>query len=404
MEEKLYSQRGYFEEKINVATVNNNSDVTHIYYDVLVTNNTNVNPENMGSVPLTFKQNRENPYLDRPEDYSATVPFFNLESSNFPLQTIQPQIGTVVNNNGTNSKTPFFIMITDPAFPSTDIYLASNIFWLSSDVTLYPQIKGKTLSVNDYTNPFFFNYNYDWFLNLVNINIAQLCSGFSNPIPAPYPYFSYDSVANRFSFNAPPSFAPNGGTHKLAINDALYSLFNGIPCIKANVLNTLGYTGSSYILDVITTPGGENLIPVYNNLATIPLVPTSYVVKMEQEYESASVWNPAVSVVFIAKYLPLIQNLEAKPYIYGFDPNGANNANVSNVLFELPVKYSFNPVISFDSFAEYVLSNLLTIVETGELQITAYWKDTYGNLIPFYLDVGSTFFMKILFRKKAFNY
>ena len=160
MEEKLYSQKGYFEEKINIATINNNSDVTHIYYDILVTNNTNSNPENMGSVPLTFKQNRANPYLDVPEKYSATVPFFNIESSNFPLQTIQPQIGTVVNNNGTNIKTPFFIMITDPAFPSTDVYLASNIFWLSSNVTLYHQIKGKTISVNDYTNPFFFNSFY----------------------------------------------------------------------------------------------------------------------------------------------------------------------------------------------------------------------------------------------------
>ena len=112
-----------------------------------------------------------------------------------------------------------------------------------------------------------------------------------------------------------------------------------------------------------------------------------------------------VSIVFIAKNINVINTLEALPYVFGFNPNPpVNNASISNVLFEIPIRQRIDPGIYYEPLAEYTLTNLLGIVETGELQFQVFWKDTFGNLNPVNLDIGSTLVMKLLFIKKDFNY
>ena len=126
---------------------------------------------------------------------------------------------------------------------------------------------------------------------------------------------------------------------------------------------------------------------------------------MEQNYSSVNIWNPVVSVVFISRNLNVINTLEALPYVFGYNPNpSTNNANISNILFEVPITEIGNPTIYYEPLSEYTLTNLLGIVETGELQIDVFWKDTFGNLNKLDLEIGSTLIMKLLFRKKAFNY
>jgi len=148
------------------------------------------------------------------------------------------------------------------------------------------------------------------------------------------------------------------------------------------------------------------IIKQYSSLTVTggSLTSTISYVKTEQEYSSIDIWQPAVSIVFIARNLNVVKTLEAKPFVFGYDPQRTgNNANVSNILFEVPFRQS-KPTISYQATSEYILTNLLGIVETGELQIDVFWKDTFGSLNILYLDVGSTFLMSLLFRKKIFNY
>jgi hypothetical protein len=240
-------------------------------------------------------------------------------------------------------------------------------------------------------------------LNYINLTIYAICT--ASVTPTDIPYFSYNSVNKKFSFNAPLSWKTTGGRYSFALSPNLYSLFSGLSA-KYEFITVDAITNAYvYTLSVVPEPGGGNLVPNYTSLATTPLVPSSYWIKMEQNYSSINVWNPVTSIVFIARNLNVVQTLEARPYIYGFDPfKSTNNASVSNVLFEIPLRKAADPSIYFEPIPEYQLVNLLGKVETGELQIDVFWKDTYGRLNVFYLDVGSSFILKLLFRKKAFNY
>lgn len=377
------------------SKINNNSDVCHIYYDISVTNNTTNQPSNLAAVPCSFSQNRQNPYLNAPEDYSVTVPYLKIDSNNFPLQVIQPTFG--FGYGPTFVDTNFSIAIKVGGADWT----LHKVIWTPPDATLL----GVTGSANadNFTNPFFYNYSYNYLLNRINRAIIVGCNFDSI---TEIPYFSFNPVNKKFSFNAPLSWGNTYvGGYKFGLSPNLYSLFTGLPA-RYTTLPLIGPIPSDvfYQLDINASPGGENLIPQYTAF-TVPLVPSSYYIQMEQNFSSINVWNPVVSVVFIARNLNVIQTLEARPFIYGFNPfTATNNANVSNVLFEVPLRVAANPTIFYRPIPEYQLYNLVGKVETGELQIDVFWKDTYGRLNVFALDVGSTFIMKLLFRKKAFNY
>jgi len=126
---------------------------------------------------------------------------------------------------------------------------------------------------------------------------------------------------------------------------------------------------------------------------------------MEQTYSSIQLWNPVVSVIFKARNLNVINTQDSIPIVYGFNPNpDTNNAKVSNVLFEYGIGRRADPVLYYQPSAEYILTNLLGITEVTELQLDVFWKDDFGNLHIFYLEPGSSFIMKLLFRQKGFSY
>jgi hypothetical protein len=126
---------------------------------------------------------------------------------------------------------------------------------------------------------------------------------------------------------------------------------------------------------------------------------------MTQDFITIPIWNPVVSIVLLAKNLAVINQYVAKPQVFGINPNSpTNNASVSNVLFEIGLAKRADPTIYYKPSAQYVLTNLLGIMEVTDLQFDIFWKDGFGNLFPFYLEANSTFVMKLLFRQKAFNY
>jgi hypothetical protein len=402
-------------KKKDYRRVNNNSDVGHIYYGLTVKNNStgwlvnylgNVNPYIPTGVPCLFSENRANPYLDDPSEYSVTVPYFNLESNTLPLQVVQPKVGTnfipsdssggftVVGfptvyggllQSGSGTPTPFFVQWTPPD-TSPEI------------VNIKPT---DPVKISDLNSPYFYNYSYQYFLNLLNNAIGYKIKSAFNTFGTPY--FSFNQITQKFYFNAPLGFS----TYTIYLNEQLFNLLAGLPNEFVYIATTTSsnlYAGYYYKLIVRANPGMTNVIPQYLNF-DFPLIPDTNFIQMEQDYSSSQLWNPVVSIVIKARNLNVINTLDSVPVIYGLDPNpSTNNARVSNVLFEYPVGRRAEPVINYQPTAEYVLTNLLGINETSDLQLDVLWKDDFGNLHPLYLEVQSSFVMKLLFRKKVFNY
>jgi hypothetical protein len=396
MEEKLYRQKSFFGDKKNIySKINNNSDVCHIYYDILVSNNNTSQPSNQGIIPCSFSQSRENPYLDTPEDYIVTVPYLKIDSNNFPLQLINPiRLSNTINNKIITQ----YVIYINGILPSGD-WNAINIDWTPPDATIYAKYNGLPTNSVPLNDPYFFNYSYNYLLNIINNAIYTFFN--NNSLSYITPYLTFNPVNKKFSIIASQLFDDKLGSYYIGMSEELYSLFDGF---SASLVPFNTYPVFIYKINIVRTP--LNLVPNYTSLSSVPLVATDYWIKTEQNFPSISIWNPVVSLVFVARYLNVIRTLEARPFIYGYDPNppNANNASVSSVLLEIPISSSANPSIYYEPSAEFVLTNLMGLVESYDLQIDVFWKDSYGNLNIFYLDIGSSLNLKLLFRKKAFNY
>jgi len=396
---KAYERKEKIKEKFQL--INNSSDVCNIYYDLIVTNN---NLNTLSLVPLTFSENRANAYIDRPEDYNVTVSYLTLDSNSFPLQVVQPQLGSSYSSPD-GFPTIFRGIVRGKTIFNVPLPVAFTVYWTPEDTTL--PIPTSPITTSNYNDPYFYNYSYNHFLNLLNkaiYNAVLTINLIGQQIKAPY--FSYDPVTELFSYNTDFNTFNVGAGNFIYFNEALYSLFDGLPYdFESTPVDSFGNFSNLYRLYSNVNPALSNIFSQYTNLNNVPLVPTSNYVKMLQNYSSLEIWNPAVSVVFISKNLNVVNTLEALPFIFGVNPNpSSNNANVSNILLEIPLRKRVEPTIYYEPIPEYTLTNLIGLVETGELQFDVFWKDTFGNLNKFNLEIGSSLVMKILFRKKSFNY
>jgi hypothetical protein len=388
--------------KEQFSAINNGSDVCHIFYDLTVTN---YNSNTLTPIPTAFSQNRANPFLDRPEDYNVAISFMKLDSNSFPLQAVLPEIGS-------SSTLGFFPTVFKGIVRGKTIFnqpypVPFTVNWIPADTTI--PVPSSPITNQNYNSPYFYNYSYNHFLNLLNKAIADAVTVINTTQGTSWktPYFSYNPVNKRFSYNTDFNSFSEGTGNFVYFNEALYSLFDGLPYVfeSTPIDPGLGTYRNLYRLFSNLNPGYTNTFVQYTNLSNAPLVPAYNAVQMEQNYTSVNIWNPVISVVFISRNLNVINTLEARPFIFGYNPNPpTNNANVSNILFEVPITKIGNPTIYYEPTAEFSLTNLLGIVETGELQIDVFWKDTFGNLNKFDLEIGSTLIMRLLFRKKAFNY
>jgi len=378
--------------------INNNSDVVHIYYNIIVTNN-NTGYDSTGApvpvvkaVPCVFSQTRQAPFLNNPSEYDVTVPFFHLDSNSFPLQVVQPLIdGTFIPSDTKGDFTIQGFQTVYGGVVKTSVgSVLFKVLWKPADNTLVPP--NSVIRPQDLQSDYFYNYSFEYFLDLLNNAIGYAMYGSSAGVP----YFKYNPINKRFSFNAPATDWNNSTTNEVYLNEQLYNLLASLPTTYNNYL---------YRLTVKADPGLTNVIPQYNSFATAPLTVTSNYIIMEQDYSSTQLWNPVVSVVFKARNLNVVNTQDSVPIIYGLNPNPeVNNAKVSNVLFEYGIGRRADPSLDYYPTAEYVLTNLLGITEVTDLQIDVFWKDDFGNLHTFFLEPASTLIMKLLFRQKGFNY
>ena len=376
--------------------INNYSDVSHQYYDINMFNN-NTGYDNTGnpipilsSQPSIFNQMREKPYLNKPDDYSVSVVKFNLDSNSFPNQIVQPLIGLPINGNGS-----YQTVYTAYAWDGVGTPIIFNISWLPADATITPPTTGAQLvEPSMITNEYFWNYSYQYFLDQLN---EQL---FSNLIKTSTVYFKYNPTNGLITLNAGSNWYTNTG-YRFYVNEQLYNLLAGFTYKYYESLPALGINTPVYQLIIQPDAGLTNIISMPNSVAVNTLV-NNYIV-MTQSYPSTQLWNPAVSLVFTSKTLGVVADDEMTPYIYGLNPNpSTNNSNISSNISEYILARRADPVVVYKEYL-YLFKQLLSHIPQRDLTIETFWKDDYGNLHPFFLESGSNYSLKLLFRKNDFE-
>jgi hypothetical protein len=413
--------------------IGGNTDADTLYYNILVTNN-NTGYDASGNtivtkqdIPLVFNEARVQPYINCASEYFMSVMRFSLDSQNLPLFIAEPIAG--LPSNAVGIYTIYAVTII-----SAGVEYKSNVWWTPQN-----KITQAPVTADNYTsNPWWYCYSYEYFINLINNAFAQCVL---DGAPGPAPFLTYQNgiisiVGSKALYKT--DIDGMSVASEVYMNTSLYNLFCSLPAIKKvePVTNVANGFNENYQLLFVENPSGLTTIQVATDL-TNPAV-TYTAIKSSCDFSPLATWNPIQSIVFTTSLLPVVPELNAKPAIYGSSnniytttlvPNGQQknpdgsvtslytnstylnnqNAEVRTILFEFVAPATLNgieyrPVINYAPVAEYRLVDLYDDKPINQLEISGFWKDRYGNLIPYLLPAGATASIKIMFRKKVFNF
>jgi len=411
----IFSKRYYIMSHSNTRPVGGAVDTDHLYYNITLSDdNSNSYVDNSGNIltynvqqssqVFSFTQTRLLPYLSKPDDYNVSVIRFTIDSPNLPILAVQPVVG----QNDFN-KLIYSIGIRDT---SGNIY-QTNLGYYAQDqnLSLVPPPPIRPSYINP-TLPYYYVYNYEFFLSLINIAFEAII-GENYPLGTPIPYMYFDVNTKLFSLGAELNAYRTKldgtalGTFEIFFSTELYSLFSSLPAHYVG--NTIGdlldyrmvlYTGSD--LASSTQPYVTNVR--YNTLSQTNDVYAT------QDYSTLPIWSPVTGIFFKTSILPTAPENMATPVVYqgGININAfKQNAEILNVLADhytqLDIGTEYKPYIYYEPTGEYKLTELYGEKQLDAIDISMFWRDNFGNLIPFYLGIGCSATIKIMFRKKTFN-
>jgi hypothetical protein len=404
------SYRCIADKKIDGDTVPQNAPPDATYWVLLSTTTTYIDTSTKEQ-NLEFNQTRAQPYLATPSDYYMSVQRFTIESPNLPVFLAQPIVGKSKNTD--DSYDTIYSVTAIPV--ATGIPNRIYIKWIPQDKSI-PLIT-TPITADDYKNPLFYCYSYSYFIQMVNTALASSIGGANHPL------MQYNAISGLFSIQGWVDkwrTKSNGDVLgitapvKLYFNTELYNLFSSLSSIYVAGSGSLPkgcdyqilFTTGSDVASASTQPYITNIVPdTYHNSTN-----HNDVINI-QEYTTLPLWSPVKSIVFTASLLNVVAEMVATPVIY---ENGNQNVNAGKqntdilpILIEQSIPQitgtEYKPFIFYEPQGEYRLADLYSEVPIAGLQYKVYWKDTFGNLIPFKLAVGASATLKILFRRKLFN-
>ena len=368
----------------------------HIYMDLQITNN---DIEGQGSPsPIVFSETRNNPFISDTNEYYVSVIRFQIRGTN-----TLPNWIPLIQKNQPDPNLTIYSFTLQYNYLGTDYLSQKYLTYEPSHPNLTPP------QMNDIGENYYYVYSiqqiipsfnkclkdsYDELRTLVNTAGGSLPSGNE-------PFLNYDPKTSLFTLYAPSALYDNdlGNYIKIFMNSPMQVLFSSFPDLH------FGY-GSS-----ITDGKNFQIIVKNNHNINVETLNSISYLKVYQDWCSTSLWNPVSSVVFQCALLPIVPSLIAKPKDYGTDTialqSEGNNSNVAGVLTDIEVLMetinSWKPVLLYTPLSEYRLSDMRGQSNINSIQISIFWKDTYGTMHRMYLNNNCSADIKLLFRKKSFK-
>ena len=373
---------------LNYKTKVEISDPIHIYYSVEANNLDTTGTK--APVVFDINENRQNPFLGCPQNYNMSIIKFGL--------------------NGTKSLPVFIPVIEDPSVDvdktiyKIGIYTNSSSFTILSvdwvpqlDNTLWvpPQLQ-PTQSLSDY----YFCYDYDHFLNLINARLAQAYNTQNGSLNG-VPYFELD--ADTFNINLYYSTSIYNGTYLITMNEAMWNLFS---TFNHEIIPSPA-PGISRQYYLRPTPSPIPINPEYTYVAVGPTNVPYY--KYVSKNTPLVMWNPIKNIVFTSSTLPVVGTNITQKNFYA-DSNaliGAGNAAIANIVTSftatINANNSFKQQLIYLPTAEFRCISMTGTNPLSNLQISIFWTDIYNNVRPFYLNSSCSVNFEILFRRVDYN-
>ena len=376
-----------------------------VYYDLTITNlnNGDVNPVN--SPVLIFNEQRQNAIINNTGEYYLSIVRFQLDTTSLPiLAPIIEDYFTQISqgNPATNSKTIYSVTIVDN---TTGTPYQVYIEWLPqiNNVDVPAPPAPSATSPIQIASEWYFCYNFEWFVNLVNTALQQALTDAGLTAPTDIAVMGWNTSSNSASlYLDQANFGGSTPLYSLYFNQALYTLFSSFPATyygSVGVSNGLNYN--------INVPNTQGLNSIFLPVVVVAPATQTACIQINQEWDTTALWTPVSSIVFTSATFPIIPNRLSPPQAYdngvlfNLNPN-SNNSNFAQVITDIAsADICYKPTLIYAPDAQYRLIDMVGNTPLTNINIQVFWKSKIGNFVPFRLATGNSCAMKLLFTKKT---
>ena len=364
----------------------------NVYYDMVISNlnNTNTRP------PIAYyNETRSSPIVYDPFKYELIVARWQLDTNFLPI--FIPQIQTDSTNPNT---TIYSITLSYGNITGAPAYV---LFIPQNKVAQVPPAPSLTSNkLQDDSQGYYDIYTYQYWIYLVNNtfqtaynNLVLACIPYGTVLPSAFaPVMTFDTQNNIAIINADVlGYNTNAGGIKIFFNQSLGQLFSSFP----------------FLIESFNDPFNRNFLLQTNvfavaNQADYPSFGTPLFTGYQifQEFSTISNWNPIMSIALASNTLPIVPNNEGVPslIINGIAQQQSGNNNIQSQVFtDFATDGIYKPIITYTPTV-YRRITLIGDKPISNIDISVYYKNRRGNLVPVLLPAGCSITIKLLFEKK----
>lgn len=334
-----------------------------LYYDLSLYN------DKTQPVSMNVQDNRTIALIEKPSEYHLSIVRFTIPTSYVPI-FIWPDAGSFTPDN-----TFYKVTINNSTVALT--YVAQNA--LSAGQQNYLWV-----------------YSYQQMIDAINVAlnaafIAAAPAGVTTP-----PYMTYEPTTGLCSLIAETGYT----SHHIYFNSNLYALFDNFnsKVFGYNLINAKD-------VEIFIKDNGNNYIVGYPPGYPVPGSANSYI--MTQEYCSLFLWNSVRSIVITSNTLPVVGEALNVRNSSDLTSQNVSRKILTDFEFALENGVSNNTLRSYIQYqptAEYRLIDMIGDSAQFTFDIQIYFQTKQLDLFQMYMPPGESFSMKVMFRKKDWQY
>jgi hypothetical protein len=361
-----------------------------VYYDLVISNLNNTN----GPPPIAYyNETRSSPIIYDPFKYNLIVARWQIDTNFLPI--FIPMIQT---NSVDPNLTIYSITLQYGASIGAPAYVN---FIPQNKVSPIPPAPASTSNkLQDNSKNYYDIYTYQYWIYLINQCFQDaydnLNAAYIGVLPSAFaPVMTFDTMNNIGIINCDVAgYDLNSGGIKIYFNQAMGQLFSSFPFIieSFNDINNRNFLLQTNVFSVA-------------NISDYPAVGTPLFTAYQifQEFSTISSWNPVLSIALASNTLPIVPNNEGTPalIVNGVNQQQSGNNNVqSQIITDFCTDGIYKPLITYTPSAEYRRISLVGDKPISNIDISVYYKNRSGQLVPLLLPAGCSITIKLLFEKK----
>jgi hypothetical protein len=360
----------------------------NVYYDLVISNlnNTNTPP------PIAYyNETRSSPIIYEPYKYDLIVARWQLDTNFLPIF-----IPLIQSNSTDPNLTIYSITLQYNNFIGQPAYVIFSPQNKAVEVPLAPAYNRNLLQ--DDSKGYYDIYTYQYWIYLINNAFQTAYNNLvavAGALPSAFaPVMVFDTQNNIAIVNCDVlGYNISAGGIKIFFNQALSQLFSSLPFLVESFNDQ--YNRNFMLQTNVFSVANQSDYPSFGT----PLF-TAY--QIFQEFSTISSWNPIMSIALASNTLPIVPNNEGIPAlsINGINQQMSGNNNVSSQVFtDFVTDGIYKPIVTYTPLI-YRHITLVGDKPISNIDISVFYKNRAGNLIPMRLPAGCSLSIKLLFEKR----